>query len=140
MPDQKTLDAFLASRADLLRAIMDALIPADPERDMPSAFGAGVLDSYLRTALLHRDDLAPPFMAAVERAGELSFVNLENLLALDGFDVISRVIAGAYFMHPGVNDKLGYRGQGEMHETVDYDEIIALIEAPIERGEVYTHI
>lgn len=142
MPDQKTLDTFLVGRADLLRTIMDALIPADPECGMPSASVAGVLDSHLRTALLRRDDLAPAFIAAIDRAAALPSASLDELLTLSDadFGLISRVVAGAYFMNTEVNDRLGYRGQAEMRETVDYDEIVSLIEAPIARGDVYTHV
>ncbi len=142
MPDTKTLDAFFADNGALLQKIMDALIPADPERAMPSASEAGVLDRHLRAALLRRDDLAPGFVLAVGRAAELAPVDLDGLLTLSDtdFGLISRVIAGAYFMNAEVNERLGYRGQSEMRETVDYDEIISLIEAPVGRGDVYTHI
>lgn len=142
MPDTKTLDAFLSDNRVLLQKIMDALIPADTGRAMPSASEAGVLDSHLRSALLRRDDLAPGFALAVGRAAGLPSTDLDGLLTLSDtdFGLISRVIAGAYFMNAEVNEKLGYRGQSEMRETVDYDEIISLIEAPVGRGDVYTHI
>ncbi|WP_283179059.1 hypothetical protein [Gemmobacter sp. 24YEA27] len=142
MPDTKTLDAFFAHNGALLQKIMDTLIPADPERAMPSASKAGVLDRHLRAALLRRDDLAPGFVLAVGRAAELAPVDLDGLLTLSDtdFGLISRVIAGAYFMNAEVNERLGYRGQSEMRETVDYDEIISLIEGPVGRGDVYTHI
>lgn len=142
MDTPSTTDTFLNDNREHLNEIVDALIPADSSLEMPSASDAGVLDHYLGTALKLRDDLAPAFISAIERAAMLPSKDIESLLKLgdEDFGIISRVIAGAYFMNRDINAKLRYNGQEEIRETVDYDEIIALIEGPLSRGDVYTHI
>ena len=129
--------------APQLQWAVDALIPADPELGMPSATEAGVLSTYLKQALMRRDDHLEGFVAAVLQLPALKPANpMAALLALDkkDFDLFSRTIAGSFFMNEEVNNCLGYGGQKAMSADPDYDTIFELVETVVDRGFIYTHV
>jgi hypothetical protein len=118
--------------------VCDALIPADPSGEMPSAFQVFQQRPLLQRALLVRNDLAPEFFAVLdtlpEQAPAASLRHLQNDLAQGSFDLLSQIVAGAYFLEPSVNNALGYPGQGALPLDPDYDEIFELIESVQSRG------
>jgi hypothetical protein len=121
----------------------DALIPSDKELDMPSAVEAGVISQHLPRVLKVRPDLAPPFFEAIQRLPAQAPADpLAALIALGegDFGLISRLIAGAYFIDSAVNSKLGYRGQEALPLDPDYEAILAVTEKVAERGPVYTSV
>lgn len=123
--------------------IADALIPRDDSGQMPSANEAGIIERLLPRALKERSDMAPSFMAALERLPQTPPHHpLEAIRALgdDDFYVISFLIAGAYFLDEGVTRKLGYSGQEALYETPDYDEIMQVADRVQERGAVYLDV
>ena len=137
---QRRLDAALARVQDQLSWAPDALIPADPDYGMPSATQAKVQTLLLPQALRARDDLIEPFVSALARLP--STVPAQPLQALhdlggEDFELVSRLIAGAYFLSPEINQKLGYPGQQEMPYDPDYDEIMEVVQRIIDRGPVY---
>jgi len=136
---QETLRAYQTR----LLWVVDALIPADLALDMPSASQAHVIDAHLAQALLLRDDLQAPFLAVLERlpdaAPTSALQTLEALGATD-FDLICKVVAGAFFLDEAVNTALGYTAQQAIREDPDYDYLMQAIEPVISRGEIYTRI
>lgn len=119
--------------------VADALIPADPESAMPSAKELGAVDKLLARALLLRDDMADQFFTDIESLpNDAPADGLATLKALGpGFDRISRLIAGAYFLDEELTAGLKYQGQEEIVRDQDYDPMIAAIEVVLERGQRY---
>ena len=118
----------------------DALIPADPEHGMPAASGVGVPLTLLPRALRARPDLMEPFVTAMSRLPAVAPTEpLQAVQALgaNDFDLVSHLIAGAYFLDDGVNRTLRYPGQQALHDTPDYDEIMEVVQRVIDRGPVY---
>ena len=150
LPTLRTRSARLASvqrelarYAGQLAWSVDALIPADPSLNMPSASQAGVLERHLPEALLLRDDMAPAFyavLAALPVQAPADGLAAFEELGPKNFEIFSRVVAGAFFLDEGVNAALRYPGQADIRETPDYDLIMELIEPVIERGDVYTKV
>ena len=121
----------------------DTLIPADPEHGMPSASGVGVPKTLLPRALKARPDLLEPFIAALSRLPpvppEAPLDALRDLGTAE-FDLVSHLIAGAYFLDESVNRTLRYPGQEALLETPDYDEIMEVVQRVIDRGPVYIDV
>lgn len=118
----------------------EALIPADSALDMPSALDAGVADHLLGRALKVRPDMIEPFVAAMSRLpAQAPAEPLAALLALGeaDFGLVSRFIAGAYFLNEGVAARLGYRGQEALDIDPDYEEILAVTAEVQARGPIY---
>lgn len=118
----------------------EALIPADAELGMPSAVEAGVPDRLLPRVLKVRPDMVEPLVTAMARLPiEAPSDPLATLLALGDadFGLVSRLIAGAYFLNDDVNALLGYRGQEALSLDPDYDEIIAVTEKVQARGPIF---
>lgn len=126
-----------------LNWVIDALIPEDTTLEMPSASQIDLVHHYLPEVLLLRDDMADNFYAALAQLPEQAPENgLEALEKMDPkhFECITRLVAGAFFLDPGVNAKLGYGGQDAIWETPNYDEIVDRIQTVLDRGDVYIHI
>ena len=122
---------------------VDALIPADPELGMPSASEAGVLSTYLKQALVMRDDHLEGFVAAVLQLPAIRPADpIAALLALEkkDFDLFSRTVAGSFFMNEDVNNRLGYAGQKAYVGEPDYDTMFELVETVVNRGPIYTPV
>lgn len=132
--------ASLTNVKSQLEWVADTLIPADKELDMPSATEAGVLTELLPRALRARDDLAEAFLAAIDslpaQVPENPMGAIRSLSQPD-FDMVTRMIAGAYFLNSEVTAKLGYPGQEAVRETPDYEEIAEVTDRVIERGPIY---
>jgi len=132
--------ADLKSRIDW---VIDALIPADPKGIMPSARDISVADKLLPVALKQRDDMAPAFLDAVARLPEdqpdapLAAI---QALGADDFQVVTFLIAGAYFLDETVNRSLHYPGQEAVFENPDYDEIMDVVGRVMERGPVFLDV
>lgn len=133
----------LAKYESQLSWSVDALIPADPIFKMPSASQAGVLSEYLPEVLLLRDDAAPRFFEVLEllpsQPPKFGIDCLEALGTKD-FEIFSRLVAGAFFLNPKVNEILRYPGQQAIFESPDYDYIMEKIEPLVERGEIFTPV
>ncbi|PBC35831.1 hypothetical protein CJ178_30720 [Rhodococcus sp. ACPA4] len=121
--------------------VCDAVIPADASLGMPSASEAGVITDLLPRALEVRDDQKDRF---IEIVGALpsstpadALGSLESGLPAEDFDLVAHLIAGAYYLNPDVNAKLGYQGQEAMSYDPDYDEINEVAERIVARGPVY---
>lgn len=136
--------SIIAERIENLRPqlewVCDVLIPSDSDLGMPSAFDAGVIEKYLPRVLLGRDDLADAFFDDLRSLPSTKPVNAMGRLTelKEGFDRISRLIAGAFFLDENVNEKLGYPGQEEISADIDYEAIMSAIEAVLSRGTRYT--
>lgn len=118
--------------------VCDALIPADPAGRLPSARAVFEDRPLLQRALVVRSDLASSFFEVIEDLPEESPADalgfLGSALSTENFELVSQLIAGAYFLEPAVNEGLGYPGQGALPLEPDYDEIFELIEDVQARG------
>jgi hypothetical protein len=124
----------------LLAALADILIPA--EGGMPSASEAGVADSWLDAVLLARPDLVGPLkelLATAHYRGDAAAV-VAAMRANDpaAFDFLTQTAAGAYFMNPQVQQRIGYAGQDPrpIDPHADYNDG-GLLESVIRRGPIY---
>jgi len=131
-------------RAELrvaLARLADELIPA--EDGMPSggevALERGALDAVLRI----RPDLLDGLRSVLEAAdGADPQAEVERLRAEDpdAFGLLTTVVAGGYFLDPGVREALGYRGQEAVPikatDPPDYERD-GLIDSVIARGPIY---
>jgi hypothetical protein len=125
----------------VLGGLADALIP--PGADMPSggevALGRGGLDAVLEIRPEVARDLATLLEAArgADPAREVDRLRTEDP---EGFEVLTTVVAGGYFLDDGVRDALGYRGQRavpiDVSEPSDYERD-GLLASVIERGPIY---
>jgi hypothetical protein len=124
-----------------LRRFADALIPA--AHDMPAASEVGVADRQLDRVLAARPDLAEPLARALagadpsDRDGSLA-----RLLERDreAHDALLLVVAGGYYIDPGVRRRIGYTGQQPVEvrpEIIPNYVEEGLIEPLLERGPVY---
>jgi hypothetical protein len=122
-------------------ALADVLIPA--EDGMPSggevALERGALDAVLRV----RPDVLPGLVALLEAAtGTGPEDEVARLRAEDeeGFQLLTTVAAGGYFLDPGVRAAIGYRGQEavpiEQLDPPDYERD-GLLASVVERGPIY---
>ncbi|SEE11184.1 hypothetical protein SAMN04490240_4871 [Rhodococcus pyridinivorans] len=123
-----------------LEWVADTLIPADSSLDMPSATEVGISTILIPRALRARDDQAALFIEALATLpADRPADAMGCIRSLDPprFDLVSRMIAGAYFLDAGVTAKLGYPGQQAMRDEPDYDEIAEVTDRVIARGPVY---
>ena len=127
-----------AHRAQLA-AIADQLIPAGS--GMPSASEAEVHGRFLDEVLAARPDLAAPLEATLESvAGLAPGAAIAQLRDTDGWDVLTTVVPGAYFLNPETRAALGYPGLErrpiDPDAAPDYEDD-GLLQSVIERGPVY---
>lgn len=120
-----------------------AMIPGNAELKMPAASDVNLINTLLPQALKARPDLAPMFcevvaeLPAVPPANPLSVI---NAIPVAKMEILARFIAGAYFSSSAVATALRFPGFQEMHENVDYDEIMDAIEPIMERGPCYVQV
>lgn len=136
--DLEPLDSLLPVMHQL-HWVCDALIPADPSGLLPSAIDVGVPGRLLARALKARPDLVDPFVNALSRLPEEAPADpLSALEARDAdFNLVSRLIAGSYFLDLEVNQILRYPGQEAMPYDPDYDEITEMVQRVIDRGPLF---
>jgi hypothetical protein len=126
---------------DRLRAFADRLIPA--AHDMPAASEVGVADRQLDRVLAARPDLAAPLERALAGADPDEWeASLERLSATDreAHDALLMVVAGGYYIDPGVRRRLGYDGQQPVEvrpEIIPNYVEEGLIEPLLARGPIY---
>jgi hypothetical protein len=124
----------------VLQSLADVLIPAGA--GMPSGgevLRRGGLDAVLHIRPEVGADLAR-LLNAVQGADAAAEVDRLRADDPDGFDVLTSVVAGGYFLDEGVREALGYRGQRavaiEPSEPPDYERE-GLLASVIERGPIY---
>jgi hypothetical protein len=121
--------------------LADVLIPA--EEGMPSggevALERGALDAVIAVRPDVVDGLAALLEAArdADPASEVARLRAEDE---EGFQLLTTVAAGGYFLDPGVRDAIGYRGQEavpiEHLDPPDYERD-GLLASVVGRGPVY---
>ena len=124
-----------------LRQFADMLIPA--AHDMPAASEVGVADKQLDAVLAVRPDLAAPLARALAEADPADYEGtLGRLLARDpeAHDALLLIIAGGYYIDPGVRRLIGYDGQQPVEvrpEIIPNYVEEGLVEPLLERGPIY---
>ena len=128
-----------------LRAVFaglaDVLIPA--EDGMPSAGEVALERGALDAVLAIRPDVADGLAALLQAARgadperEVARLRAEDE---DGFQVLTTVVAGGYFLDEGVRAAIGYRGQEavpiEHLDPPDYERD-GLLASVVARGPIY---
>ena len=62
------------------------------------------------------------------------------MLAPTAFELVARLICGAYFLDPAVTATLGYPGQQRLHDEPDYDAIMEVAERTMALGPMYVPV
>jgi hypothetical protein len=103
--------AFTRLERERLAVLADALIPATDER--PSASQAGVAGGMLDQMLALRPDLATPLRRLLAEPVDDAQTRLAALKARAPADraALLTIVAGAYYLEPGVRERIGYPGQ-----------------------------
>ena len=138
MSEGPGIDAELRA---VFAGLADVLIPAGS--GMPSggevALERGALDAVLEV----RPDVADGLVTLLEAArgadpdAEVTRLQAEDP---DGFQLLTTVAAGGYFLDEGVREAIGYRGQEavpiEHLDPPDYERD-GLLASVVERGPIY---
>jgi hypothetical protein len=132
---------FDAGQRATFAALADVLIPA--AEGMPSASQADVAGRWLDAALAAVPEVSAPLAvllaeaAAADPAAAMARLQANNPL---GFDLLSGIVAGAYFLNPEVRQAIGYPGQERVpivpESPPDYEQdgLLASVNA---RGPIY---
>jgi hypothetical protein len=125
-----------------LAQIADGLIPATDE--MPAPGSLDISGHQLDLVLASRPDLADGLRRALEAAGDTadSIAWVERLATSDppAHEAVVTVIVAGYYLHPAVQQRLGYPGQiGEVVRVDTYPDFIheGQLERVLERGPIY---
>jgi hypothetical protein len=128
-------------RARLAR-IADGLIPGTEEMPAPGSLDIG--GHQLDLVLASRPDLAEGLRRALEAAGDAgdSIAWVERLATSDppAHEALVTVVVAGYYLHPAVQQRLGYPGQvGEVVRVDAYPDFIheGQLERVLERGPIY---
>jgi hypothetical protein len=128
-----------------LRAVFaglaDVLIPA--EQGMPSGGEVALERGALDAVLAVRPDVAEGLTALLDAARDADpAAEVARLRAEDeeGFQLLTTVVGGGYFLDGGVREAIGYRGQEaipiEALDPPDYERD-GLLASVVERGPIY---
>lgn len=132
--------------AEHLRArfarIADGLIPGT--EDMPAPGSLDIGGRQLDLVLASRPDLAEALRRALESAGDAgdSIAWAEGLAASDqpAHEALVTAVVAGYYLHPDVQQRLGYPGQaGEVVRVDGYPDFIheGQLERVLQRGPIY---
>jgi hypothetical protein len=121
-------------------AIADTLIPASGK--MPSFSHSAAPKLYVDRVLGLRPELLADLKSALKLASDFAdpaataeWLNREHPAALG---VIGLVASSAYYLDPGIREKLGYAGQQHRPATegeeYDYED---LLQPVVDRGPIY---
>jgi hypothetical protein len=126
---------------DRFAALADVLIPAG--EGMPSAGEVALERAGLDAVLEVRPDLAEGLRELLEASGDADpAAEVDRLRAEDeaGFQLLATVVAGGYFLDPGVREALGYLGQQaipiEETDPPDYEQD-GLLASVVARGPIF---
>ncbi len=114
-----------------LAALADQLIPASD--GMPAASQAGVAAHGVDRVLQARPDLAAPLAAA------LAYPDVILLRAErpELFAALGEVVAGAFYLEPEIQDRIGYHGRVSAPVETEPDVDPALLAPVRARGPIY---
>jgi hypothetical protein len=128
-------------RARLVR-IADGLIPGTEQMPAPGSLDIG--GRQLELVLASRPELAEGLRSALEGAGDPDdpIAWVERLAASDpaAHEALVTVVVAGYYLHPEVQQRLGYPGQtGEVVRIDAYPDFIyeGQLERVLERGAIY---
>ncbi len=134
-------DAIGVELRGVFAGLADVLIPAG--ETMPSAGEVALEQGALDAVLAVRPDVVADLTQLLEAArGVEPDAEVARLQRADeaGFQLLTTVVAGAYFLDEGVRAAIGYRGQEavpvEDLDPPDYERD-GLLAKVVERGSIY---
>jgi hypothetical protein len=137
-----TADALAPHLRARLARIADGLIPGTEEMPAPGSLDIGA--HQLDVVLASRPDLAGGLRRALEAAGDADdpIAWVERLAISDplAHEALVTVVVAGYYLHPEVQQRLGYPGQaGEVVRIDSYPDFVyeGQLERVLERGPIY---
>jgi hypothetical protein len=134
-------EAIDAELRAVFAGLADVLIPADDR--MPSAGEVALERGALDAVLAFRPDVTADLARLLEAArGTDPAAEVARLRDDDeeGFQLLTTVVGGGYFLDEGVRAAIGYRGQEavpiERMDPPDYERE-GLLASVVERGPIY---
>jgi hypothetical protein len=134
-------DRISAELRTVFAGLADVLIPAGA--GMPSGGEVALERGALDAVLALRPDVLIGLAALLQTAAGVDpATEVERIRAEDeaGFQLLTTVVAGGYFLDQGVREALGYRGQEAVPivpmDPPDYERD-GLLASVIERGPIY---
>jgi hypothetical protein len=134
-------DGISAELRTVFAGLADVLIPAGA--GMPSGGEVALERGALDAVLALRPDVVIGLAALLQTAAGVDpATEVERMRAEDeaGFQLLTTVVAGGYFLDQGVREALGYRGQEAVPivpmDPPDYERD-GLLASVIERGPIY---
>jgi hypothetical protein len=130
-----------AEERERLAVLADALIPTAD--GMPAASEAGVAGEWLDALLAAEPGFGPALAAVLEDAdvadpaGELRRIETTDP---DGWNTLTTVVAGAYFLNPEIAERVGYPGRRAIPVDADPEPDWmgdGLLESVKARGPIY---
>lgn len=123
-----------------LAAIADDLIPETATMPAPSAVGVGT--GQLDLVLGARPEIEGPLARALAADDLPALTIVEQLRTSDpeAHDALVLAIVGGYYLHPTVQQRLGYPGQtGQEVQPDTYPDYVhdGLLERVLARGPIY---
>ena len=114
-----------------LAVLADQLIPA--AEGMPSASEAGVAAYGVDQVLKARPDLAAPLGESLAYP-DVIVLRVERP---ELFATLGEVVAGAYYLNPEIQDRVGYHGRVPAPVETEPDVDAALLAPVLARGPIY---
>ena len=115
-----------------LAVLADQLIPASG--DMPAASAVGVAAHGVDRVLEARPDLAAPLADALAFRGDATELRAARP---ESFAALGEVVAGAYYLEPDIQDRIGYHGRVSAPVEIEPDVDEALLAPVRARGPIY---
>lgn len=144
MSTDRTAARLTPAQRRRLRDLADLLLPE--AHGMPSASAVGLHERGVDRVLDARPDLTEPLVNVLDEESELEprvFVSRLREAAGEAWNILTLVVAGAYYMDADVRRRLNYPGQlGWQIDPFEYvgwiDE--GLLDPVIARGQAYRSV
>jgi hypothetical protein len=137
-----TAEVLAPHLRERLARIADGLIPGTEA--MPAPGSLDIADRQLDLVLASRPDLAEGLRRALEAASDADdpIAWVERLATTDppAHEALVTAVVAGYYLHPAVQQRLGYPGQvGEVVRVDGYPDFIheGQLERVLERGPIY---
>jgi len=116
--------------------IADVLIPETAE--MPAFTGSDADPVHLDQVLTLRPELLNKLKDALQKAAVAGRADALNRDHPEAIGIIGLVASSAYYLSPGIRDRLGYPGQIQRPATeAEEHDYVDLLQPVIDRGNIF---